>query len=189
MSGFESDYMNAEQLADWKPKEAPKFEFPVGSMMLPEVAPDGDMTDEGKAKVVEGMSILMQAVCYTAHAHGWWPKTGRNMGEMIALMHSELSEGLEAWRDGDNPNEIRYEYPSATPGNPDGKVLLYNKQFTYEDGRVELGKPVGVASEFADTIIRIMDTCETLNIPLVEALLDKAAYNLSRPYRHGGKLA
>ena len=33
-----------------------------------------------------------------AEQHGFWPPEGRNKGEMIALMHSELSEMLEAVR-------------------------------------------------------------------------------------------
>ena len=57
----------------------------------------------------------MSARCYSnSHAHGFWPKdyeptathnVGRNDGEAIALKHSELSELLEAVRDGNPPSE------------------------------------------------------------------------------------
>ena len=40
-----------------------------------------------------------------AVAHGFWPPEGRNVGEMIALEHSELSEALEAHRHGNPPSE------------------------------------------------------------------------------------
>jgi NTP pyrophosphatase (non-canonical NTP hydrolase) len=148
------------------------------------------------------LNAFKKAVSKCAHEHGWWDVKDpyqaskvnggpvRNMGEMIALMHSELSEALEAWREHDNITEIRYEYPNGDNGEV---ICLYAPHFLRDDGEgnsiTELGKPVGVASEFADVIIRILDTCDTLNIPITEALIRKHQYNLSRPYRHGGKLA
>jgi NTP pyrophosphatase (non-canonical NTP hydrolase) len=117
------------------------------------------------------------AVSECAHDHGWWPEEGRNMGEMIALMHSELSEGLEAWRD-DEP-VLHYKYPNYAPARYEMLPEI----------KGELGKPCGLASEFADVIIRILDTCHTLGIPITEALIQKHKFNLTRPYRHGGKKA
>lgn len=58
--------------------------------------------EEGMAAA--GIEVAMALVHETANNAGWYkdPKTGkpiqRNVGEVIALMHSELSEALEAYR-------------------------------------------------------------------------------------------
>lgn len=45
----------------------------------------------------------------------------------------------------------------------------------------------GVEEEFADVIIRIMDTAEVLDLDVAGAVIAKMAFNESRPYKHGGK--
>jgi NTP pyrophosphatase (non-canonical NTP hydrolase) len=47
---------------------------------------------------------MSEIVNNIAVEHGWW-KGERNDGEMIALMHSELSEALEALRHGNPASE------------------------------------------------------------------------------------
>lgn len=96
----------------------------------------------------------------TAVSKGWW-EGERNVGEAIALMHSELSEALEEYR----------------KGVPLGA-------YDYVDG-----KPEGFVVELADAIIRIADLCGRHNLSLELALLEKMEYNRTRPYRHGGKIA
>lgn len=89
--------------------------------------------------------------------HGWYDD--RSFGDEIALIHSELSEALEAYR----RNE-----PATW----------------YRDD----GKPEGVASELADVLIRLVDTAKRRGVDLYTAVEQKVAYNATRPYRHGGKL-
>lgn len=56
--------------------------------------------------VLMATRVLMEACHNRAWNAGWWhdPATGeekeRNMGELLALMHSELSEALEGHRKG-----------------------------------------------------------------------------------------
>jgi NTP pyrophosphatase (non-canonical NTP hydrolase) len=123
----------------------------------------------------------IDAVCNLAHAtaieKGWWPELDKNcmldanpraFGEQIALMHSELSEVLEEFRE----------------WGLDKKAFLY-----FSDDKSGGQKPEGIAAEFADVIIRIGDTCARYDIDLGEAIVKKLAYNRSREYRHGGKHA
>jgi NTP pyrophosphatase (non-canonical NTP hydrolase) len=53
------------------------------------------------ALLANSLNVLAEEVHQIAKDHGWWEQE-RNDGELIALMHSELSEALEALRHG-NP--------------------------------------------------------------------------------------
>lgn len=50
------------------------------------------------------LRCLQEKIHATAKAKGWWDGP-RNEGEIIALIHSELSEGLEAIRHGNKPSD------------------------------------------------------------------------------------
>ena len=57
-----------------------------------------------EALFIESFNALAGDVHDNAVAKGWWDEE-RNNGEIIALMHSELSEALEAMRNGNPPDD------------------------------------------------------------------------------------
>lgn len=106
----------------------------------------------------------------TAKSKGWHDKPA-TVGDRIALMHSELSEALEAFR----TDGMREWYEDSS-----GNII--------DDDCVEpTDKLCGLPSELADVIIRIMDFCGAHNIDIDRVVKDKMAYNKLRPYRHGNK--
>lgn len=125
----------------------------------------------------------MAAAIHAENAErGWYdPGTERTFGDVIALIHSELSEALEEHRNGHGPTEIYFPEVSRTG----------QKGATHADMMVMAGsygwKPEGIPIELADVLIRLLDTCAALGIDIDYAVSVKRAYNASRPHRHGGK--
>ena len=134
-----ADHIDSESLQNWS--GAWRYE----AKDAVERAKNG-VTLNGFAKSVHENSV----------AHGWW-ETERELPEIIALCHSELSEALEAYRNGED------------------MVWINN------------GKPDGIAVEMCDCIIRILDYLGKERIDIEEVLTIKHMYNQTRPYKHGNK--
>jgi NTP pyrophosphatase (non-canonical NTP hydrolase) len=121
------------------------------------------------------------AVHQLAREKGWWDNNVHpddrpgsalwvntsELLEKLCLVHSEVSEATE---------EARVTEPE--PG------IIGAIRYRESDG-----KPEGFGIELADAVIRIMDLCGALGIDLEEAIRIKHKFNMTRPQRHGGKLA
>lgn len=84
----------------------------------------------------------------TAIAKGWWPEgEQRDIGEICANIHAEISEAWEEWRNGRGETEIYYE-DGAGGRIPDGATILPHY------------KPCGIPVELADVVIRILSAAE-----------------------------
>ena len=98
-----------------------------------------------------------------AIAKGWWDEP-RDIPHCLALVHSEVSEALEAYREhgSRNPDDVDYD------PNP---------------------KPEGFVYELADILIRVGDLARHCDLDLETAVKEKMEFNSTRGYRHGNKLA
>lgn len=118
---------------------------------------------------------LAAEVHQNAVEKGWWDKA-ISFGDIIALCHSELSEALEAHRNGEELvhgccGHCAYEDGCDHPA-PEGETAC---------------KPEGVAVEMIDCILRILDWCAKEGVDVDGVLRMKLNYNKGRTYRHGGK--
>jgi len=106
------------------------------------------------------ISELVERAGSNADAKGFHD-VDRSFGDVCALIHSEVTEAFEEYR---NRGLVDYEY--------------YR-----EDGKLE-----GVPSELADIVIRVADACWEYGIDLDKVLEEKMEYNEGRTHMHGGKL-
>ena len=127
---------------------------------------------------------LAKEVHDNAVAHGWWEKPP-TLPEALCLIHAELSEALEEYREG-NPliygtcalaaEDCKFSGVCDRVGRPgEGEGI---------DGPC---KPEGIAVELADVILRTLDLMAALGVDVDAVVMAKHKYNLGREYRHGGK--
>jgi NTP pyrophosphatase (non-canonical NTP hydrolase) len=101
---------------------------------------------------------IAQEIYDNAAQKGWHDKPVA-FGDAIANLHAELSEAFEEYRNNRGFNEVYYE------GD----------------------KPCGIPSEFADVIIRLLDSCVMYGIDIEKSIAEKVLYNKTRDFKHGGK--
>ena len=118
---------------------------------------------------------LQDTAFANALRHGFHHKD-QNIGEMLMLIVSELSEALEADRKNKHADLQNYNAGIATYNgeseSQDKSTFEFYIKDTFED-------------ELADAVIRIADLCGYLNIDLESHIKAKMRYNESRPHKHG----
>lgn len=119
------------------------------------------------------LALMAEEVEEVNRANGWYDED-RTIGDDMALLHSEVSEMFEAYRDhgladatdlGLLPSSVAHDPTIAGP----------------------MPKPEGFGSEAADVLIRLLDTCSRRGIDLHAEYVRKIAFNRTRGHKHGGK--
>lgn len=112
---------------------------------------------------MRSLNALAKDVNSFVKSKGWHEEESwkHAVANFTANAHSEISEMWEYFRDG-MKLETKYELD---------------------------GKPYGIPTEIADTIIRLLDFCGQWDVNIEKAIVEKMKYNEKRPYRHGGKVA
>lgn len=128
---------------------------------------------------------LAKEVHENAVAHGWWEKPP-TIPEALCLIHGELSEALEEYREG---NPLIYGTCALAAEDCKFSGVCDNVGSPGVEGAVEGPcKPEGVAVELADVILRTLDLMAALGVDVDAVVMAKHRYSLGREYKHGGKL-
>ena len=75
------------------------------------------------ARLIDGLTDLQRDIHELAIEKGWWDEP-RNDGELLALIHSEVSEILEALRNGNPPDAKLPEFSSAEVEAADAVIRI-----------------------------------------------------------------
>ncbi len=118
--------------------------------------------------ISEDLRILGEEIHSIANSKGFYERGGPSPIEVMALIHSEVSECVEILRKKDSDvTHTWFSTPSAR-GLP--------------------GKPEGIPIELADILLRVLDFAWHHKIDLGSAVWLKMEYNRTRPYKHGKAL-
>ncbi len=106
---------------------------------------------------------LKVAIHQNAVEHGWWEKD-RSIAGILALIHSEISEALEKYRDG---KQMVYCESSSKGCETAQTIPLGDIETPCVFCSSPDQKPEGIAVELADVLIRILDYCGYMGYDVV----------------------
>ena len=126
------------------------------------------------------LNNLAKEIHENAKSKGFYDSE-KNIGEMLCLIHSEVSEALEADRKKmyTNVSEIKLK------GLADKNFgATFNDEAVFKDFFSTFVKNT-FEDELADVVIRVLDLCAFKGINIESHIKAKMRYNSSRPHKHG----
>lgn len=126
--------------------------------------------EEVYGEELSGLGKLSKMIHEANVLKGFYDKP-RPLPESIALIHSEVSEALEADRRARRADLETFEGILSSHG--DFRVAF------------EMQVKDTVEDELADTLIRVLDLCAYMGIDIDKHVALKIKYNATRPKRHG----
>lgn len=162
----------------------------------PDIERHSLLTKEQQA-MIDGLTLVQNEAHGNSRERGFWEKfkasSPDQVGMKLCLIHSELSEALEAVRksrpvqecDAGQASRVSSSHGTnpcccaqcVAAGSSDPPVQFLQDEHCPEFINFEI--------ELADVIIRVMDLSGGMNLRVAEAVAAKMAYNRTRPYKHG----
>lgn len=129
-------------------------------------------------KVSESLASLKRQVHEIACEKGWW-------GDKHPWTPEQLHDAKVPWVASQLMNIV------SELAEAHAELARGNLEVRYEPNPYKVGgppKPEGFPVELADALSRMLDLCEGLGVDVEAVLLEKMAFNRTRPHLHGGKL-
>lgn len=126
------------------------------------------------------IQAISKEIHENARAKGFWDKE-RNLGEILMLIVSEVSEAMEADRENRFANKKGFK---AGMEGWEEDWYDYNRKFKSE---FEMTIKNTLEDELADVMIRVMDLAYSRSINLEWHIIQKMKYNSMREHMHGKK--
>lgn len=130
------------------------------------------------------LNELSKQIHENAICHGFYD-SDRNLGEMLCLIHSEVSEALEALRTDKQYSNISKSEQWFIQGMADKNFghSFFDDNFFYKEFE-HLVKNT-FEDELADIIIRVLDLAAYKKIDIESHVNAKIRYNSMRQHKHG----